>query len=347
MCSPFHALAGLLGSAWELASARSWAPALDRPPASGQALARRLSELADCWAAAEQEARGGSRPRGIPFDACDPVLRQAGAIRGTLITIAVRGPDRPEALGRLAPDYLAVCKRLLDLSATWAGGTAEDNDGSAQWSGAVGGIGTGGRWLTPDTLVPPPLPDTREGQLKLVERLRDRLKGDVAKAGQHGRGVRIDAPGVVRAALRGELRCDYYLPTLGPLWAVVLADHPGRLPPFPGEPETAAGAMQALDALAECLRPAEDAKRVRRKRRRAARKPTPLTPGQTEAVYLVGEHKGNVTAAAAAAGKTRQAMKKLYDKAMKKLGKRAIDHATQRLPTDRRGQETVAAPDEE
>jgi hypothetical protein len=58
-------------------------------------------------------------------------------------------------------------------------------------------------------------------------------------------------------------------------------------------------------------------------------------------VHLVGEHKGNISAAAHVAGKSRQAMKKSYDKAMAKLGKKTVKHATQRLPTDRRGQETV------
>jgi hypothetical protein len=64
---------------------------------------------------------------------------------------------------------------------------------------------------------------------------------------------------------------------------------------------------------------------------------------QTEAVQLVGEHKGNIAAAAKAAGKSRAAMDKLYRKGITKLGKKAIEHATQKLPTDRRGQETITA----
>jgi hypothetical protein len=84
------------------------------------------------------------------------------------------------------------------------------------------------------------------------------------------------------------------------------------------------------------------ATRQRRRRRTSPRKPWPLTEEQTEAYHLVTEHKGNVTAAAKVAGKSRQAMRKLYKKAMKKLGQKAVKHGTQALPTDRRGQCTVA-----
>jgi hypothetical protein len=84
-------------------------------------------------------------------------------------------------------------------------------------------------------------------------------------------------------------------------------------------------------------------KRQKRSRRRKANQPVrPLTAKQTEAVHLVSEHKGNFTAAAAAAGISRAAIKKRYDLAMKKLGKRAMPTAkTTRLPTDRRGQPTL------
>ena len=57
-------------------------------------------------------------------------------------------------------------------------------------------------------------------------------------------------------------------------------------------------------------------------------------------MQLVGEHKGDFTAAAAAAGKSRQAMTTLYQKACRKLGRSAVEKAakTQGLPTDGRGQ---------
>jgi predicted DNA-binding protein (UPF0251 family) len=95
--------------------------------------------------------------------------------------------------------------------------------------------------------------------------------------------------------------------------------------------------------IKECERKA----RPPRKRRRARpRKPAPLTPEQVEAVLLVGEHKGNFTAAAKAAGKSRQAMQKLFNKANKKLGKKIVEKVakTQRLPTDQRGQVNVPNP---
>jgi hypothetical protein len=84
-------------------------------------------------------------------------------------------------------------------------------------------------------------------------------------------------------------------------------------------------------------------KRPRKRRRQSQPTTTPLTAGQTEALQLVGEHKGNVTAAALAAGKTRQAMKKLYDKALAKLGKRNADKIkTRALPVNARGQQDAA-----
>jgi hypothetical protein len=105
---------------------------------------------------------------------------------------------------------------------------------------------------------------------------------------------------------------------------------------------------KTTEAPAPVAPPAVEARASKRKRRRraSAREPAPLTPAQTEAMQLVGEHKGNVAAAARAAGKSRAAMKKLYDKATRKLGKKAIRHFTQRLPRDSRGQETIAAEEE-
>ena len=80
-------------------------------------------------------------------------------------------------------------------------------------------------------------------------------------------------------------------------------------------------------------------KRQRKRRRQSTTPTTPLTAAQTEALQLVGEHKGNITAAAAA-GKSRQAMKKLYEKALKKLGKRNTDKIkTHALPVNARGQQ--------
>lgn len=85
-----------------------------------------------------------------------------------------------------------------------------------------------------------------------------------------------------------------------------------------------------------------------KRRRGSTRKPTPLSPEQIEAVELVAEHKGNFTAAAKAAGKSRQAVGKLYRKATKKLGKLRVSKIKGKgLPHDQRGQVAVAAPEDQ
>jgi hypothetical protein len=95
-----------------------------------------------------------------------------------------------------------------------------------------------------------------------------------------------------------------------------------------------------LDAVqAEADKPRDP---VTKRRRGATRKPTPLTEKQTEALYLVEDHKGNISAAARAAGKSYQVMQRLYEKALRKLGRTATRTLTQRLPTDRRGQVNLA-----
>jgi len=98
---------------------------------------------------------------------------------------------------------------------------------------------------------------------------------------------------------------------------------------------------------AELENPPPTKAKQKRRRRAPAKEPAPLTPKETEAMQLVGEHKGNFTAAGRAAGKSRQAMQKLYEKACRKLGKSAVEPAakTQGLPTDHRGQIDVADPD--
>lgn len=88
-------------------------------------------------------------------------------------------------------------------------------------------------------------------------------------------------------------------------------------------------------------------KRIRKRHRQSATKIYELTPEQAEAMHLIGEHKGNVTTAAKAAGKTRQAMQKLYGKALIKLGKAAVKKPqTKPLRTDQRGQDDVTGSDD-
>jgi predicted DNA-binding protein (UPF0251 family) len=119
---------------------------------------------------------------------------------------------------------------------------------------------------------------------------------------------------------------------------------------YPGsreaDPEAWARQLRHLRGAAETLAAAQAAAapQVQQKRRRRLppRAITPLTPEQTEAMQLVGEHKGDLSAAARAAGKSRQAMAKLYQKALRKLGvKASAKPKTQRLPHDRRGQAMV------
>jgi hypothetical protein len=87
----------------------------------------------------------------------------------------------------------------------------------------------------------------------------------------------------------------------------------------------------------------ETAKQRKRYRKSSKRAPTPLTPAQIEAMQLVAEYDGDFTAAGSAAGKSRQAMRKLYNKACEKLGKSTVLKAakTQALPLDHRGQVNV------
>jgi hypothetical protein len=94
---------------------------------------------------------------------------------------------------------------------------------------------------------------------------------------------------------------------------------------------------------------AEDKASQTRKRRRLPPKTiTPLSEKQIEALQLVAANNGSITAAARAAGKSRQAMGKLYKKGNAKIAsKTPLKPKTQRLPQDRRGQANVPAPEPE
>jgi DNA-binding CsgD family transcriptional regulator len=100
-------------------------------------------------------------------------------------------------------------------------------------------------------------------------------------------------------------------------------------------------------------------KGAKRKRRRASsRKPRPLTDRQRDALDLLARHGNDVEAAAEEWGISRQAMSKLRNRAREKLRAAGqMNHAEmvatptgpkakrpQRLPQDRRGQETLADP---
>jgi hypothetical protein len=80
----------------------------------------------------------------------------------------------------------------------------------------------------------------------------------------------------------------------------------------------------------------------KRRRRRETDGTRPLTVKQTQAVQLYGELKGNFTAVGKRMGVSRQMAEKHYNRAMKKLGKRAMpNHKTATLPTDKRGQANI------
>jgi predicted DNA-binding protein (UPF0251 family) len=99
-------------------------------------------------------------------------------------------------------------------------------------------------------------------------------------------------------------------------------------------------AQQQLTALCGAA-----ASPVQRKRRRLAQpKTVRLTAKELEAWNLVSDHKGDFTAAARAAGVSRQALTKRYEKALAKLSVKAVKKPPlQSLPLDQRGQCDVDA----
>jgi len=108
-------------------------------------------------------------------------------------------------------------------------------------------------------------------------------------------------------------------------------------------------ALEQLKIAAETRAGEAPPRPVRQRRRRRARAPKPaqLTEKELEALEIVAVHKGNVSAAARACGKSPTAMRKLYRKANTKLSRLPLPKPrTQALPRDERGQETVAAKDE-
>ncbi|MEW6358495.1 MAG: hypothetical protein AB1696_19330 [Planctomycetota bacterium] len=88
---------------------------------------------------------------------------------------------------------------------------------------------------------------------------------------------------------------------------------------------------------------AKDGQKKRRNRQPFTKKTRPLTDKQTEAMQIVGECKGSIAAAAKRLGRDHKTVRQHYDAALKKMGKKAVNHLIkkQRLPTDRRGQVNV------
>jgi hypothetical protein len=174
--------------------------------------------------------------------------------------------------------------------------------------------------------------------------------------------LRAEAEERAERARRGELPpaaepVDGHFLALAGLHGTLLRIPDPAAAGWPADPHRAggqalviAGHLDGLRGHAASLRAECDGARPagggagKRRRRQANRPPVPLTEKQVEAMELVGQHKGDVAAAARAAGKSRAAMMKLYGKALKKLGRKAPPaHRTQRLPTDIEGQDVVAA----
>jgi predicted DNA-binding protein (UPF0251 family) len=107
----------------------------------------------------------------------------------------------------------------------------------------------------------------------------------------------------------------------------------------------------AVRLLAEAKPDAKSVLAVKKRRRRTPlREARPLTPKEVEALQLLGEHKGNYTAAAKVAGISRTALIKRYKKAIKKLPRSAAvmkkKPTTQPLPLDHRGQVNLSDEEE-
>jgi hypothetical protein len=90
---------------------------------------------------------------------------------------------------------------------------------------------------------------------------RDRLIAHIkaANAGPRGgglsRGVQLASPAAGAAWIAGRMDADYMLPQLRPLYLELRILHNLDVPPWPGEPQTDADALQMLDDyLAACDR---------------------------------------------------------------------------------------------
>ena len=86
---------------------------------------------------------------------------------------------------------------------------------------------------------------------------------------------------------------------------------------------------------------------TQRRKKRSSDKVKPLTPRQSEAIQIVGECKGNFADAARRMGLDRTTVKQHYDAGMKKLGRKPIQHGTQSVPFDRRGQVHLSPDDDQ
>lgn len=90
--------------------------------------------------------------------------------------------------------------------------------------------------------------------------------------------------------------------------------------------------------------PVGEPQRPKRRQRKTDAAPRPLTAKQAEAVQIVGECKGNYSEAARRLGvKDPKTVRQHYKAGLRKLGRKAVKYATQRLPSDKRGQDNVSS----
>jgi predicted DNA-binding protein (UPF0251 family) len=91
---------------------------------------------------------------------------------------------------------------------------------------------------------------------------------------------------------------------------------------------------------------AGNGQRVKRRRRKTDAAPRPITAKQLEAAQIVAECKGNFSEAARRLGVSAKTVREHYHAGLQKLGRKAVKHGTQRLPSDRRGQDSVSSDDD-
>ncbi len=112
---------------------------------------------------------------------------------------------------------------------------------------------------------PPALPDTPDGLLAHIRRLRARLAEAVRKSlalgcdGVGGINARFPLTLVNKAVFlrtKDGVEYGYFLPATEPLWTAAAAVGSENLPTWSGEPQSDLEAIQMLDALAESLQAA-------------------------------------------------------------------------------------------
>jgi hypothetical protein len=124
----------------------------------------------------------------------------------------------------------------------------------------------------------------------------------------------------------------------------IAAKNQGRIPSLETKPDKAPADASETSGRTTANR-AHVASKRKRRRPKTGSKSKPLTTKQAEAVQAYGELDGDIPKAARRCCISPKAMRNRLDGAWKKIGKRPMTNAIKakmsRLPTDKRGQETV------